>query len=68
MAQLSFDNQGRVLVPPHLRQQAGLESEIVYLGCGNYFEIWDRAVWEQYEREDDEFLEEKSAAMNATHG
>lgn len=68
MAQLSFDNQGRILVPPHLRKQAQLESDIVYLGCGNYFEIWNRAVWEQYEEEDDDFLEKKSTAMNAVHG
>jgi MraZ protein len=36
------DKQGRVLIAPALRQDAGLNSEVVMLGLGNRIEIWDK--------------------------
>jgi len=41
------DKQGRVLLPPHLREYAGITSEVVILGTGDCFEIWDKAAYEQ---------------------
>ncbi len=38
-------SQGRVLVPPALRNQAGLNKEVVIVGSTNKFEIWDKARW-----------------------
>ena len=35
------DGNGRILVPPSLREFAGLEKRIVMLGMGSRFEIWD---------------------------
>jgi len=35
------DGSGRILVPPSLREFAGLEKRIVMLGMGSRFEIWD---------------------------
>ena len=35
------DGNGRILIPPSLRQVAGLEKRVVMLGMGNRFEIWD---------------------------
>jgi MraZ protein len=40
------DKQGRVLVAPALRVDAGLNSEIVLLGLGNRIEVWDRSELE----------------------
>jgi MraZ protein len=39
------DRQGRLTVPPKLRQLAGLEREVVAVGVKNRVEIWDRARW-----------------------
>lgn len=36
------DRQGRVLVAPALRVDAGLNGDVVVLGLGNRIEIWDR--------------------------
>ncbi len=36
------DKQGRILVPPHLRQYAKLNREVVLAGVGKKFEIWDQ--------------------------
>ena len=45
-----LDRSGRVLLPPQLRQYAGLGEEVVLVGTGRFIEIWDRAAWHQ-ERE-----------------
>jgi MraZ protein len=45
--EVSLDSVGRILVPPFLRDYAGLqpERETVLVGAGEYFEIWDEASW-----------------------
>lgn len=41
-----MDNQGRVLLPPLLREYAGLDKKAVLLGQGKKFELWDEAHWD----------------------
>jgi MraZ protein len=40
------DKQGRILIPPSLRQYAEIEREIVLVGVLDHFEIWSRGNWE----------------------
>lgn len=40
------DKQGRILVPPHLRDYAGLEREVTVAGVGKKIELWDNARFE----------------------
>ncbi len=39
------DKQDRILIPPTLREYAGLERDIVMVGVGEHFEIWSRAKY-----------------------
>ena len=36
----TLDGQGRVLIPQALRQQAGMDKEVRFVGLGKYLEIW----------------------------
>lgn len=42
------DKQGRITVPPGLREYAGLSRECVVIGANTRVEVWDAAAWEQY--------------------
>jgi MraZ protein len=39
------DGNGRVLVPPPLREYGELSKQIKLVGQGNKFEIWDEELW-----------------------
>jgi len=45
-AEVTPDQQGRVVIPQVLRDYAELGSEVVVNGCRDKAEIWDRARWE----------------------
>ncbi|MCL2678258.1 MAG: division/cell wall cluster transcriptional repressor MraZ, partial [Clostridiales bacterium] len=51
---VELDKQKRALVPPVLREYAGLQRDIVIIGVGTRVEVWDRDKWREYS--------EKSAA------
>jgi MraZ protein len=40
------DKQGRVLLSPTLRSEAGIVSDVVLAGMLDYIEIWDKSAWE----------------------
>lgn len=37
----TLDGQGRVLIPQTLRQRAGMDKAVRFVGLGRYIEIWD---------------------------
>ena len=37
------DESGRILVPPTLREYAGLKKDVLWAGTGKYAELWDSA-------------------------
>jgi MraZ protein len=41
-----LDKQGRILVPPPLREHAGLVKEVLWAGMGTTAELWSRERWE----------------------
>jgi len=54
--EVELDSAGRMLLPPKLREFAGLEKRAVLVGQGNKFEIWDEDLWD---RRRDEWLAEE---------
>ena len=50
------DRQGRVTVPPPLREYAGLERDVVVVGVGDRLEMWHPTAWAEYQqRSEDEY-------------
>jgi MraZ protein len=44
----SPDGQGRITVPPHLRDYAGLEKDCVVIGANTRLEVWDAAAYQAW--------------------
>lgn len=40
-----MDGNGRILVPPPLREFAALNKSVVLIGQGNKFELWSEEAW-----------------------
>lgn len=57
------DRQGRILIPPILRDYAGLKSQILFAGLGSSLEIWDRARWDEERARAKENLAEINQAI-----
>lgn len=53
------DKQGRITIPPMLRDYAGLDRDLCVTGSGARIEIWDAAAWTTY-------LAEADAAFSVT--
>jgi len=45
---MELDSAGRLLVPPNLKEHAGLEKDIVLVSAVNKIEIWDKSKYQQF--------------------
>jgi MraZ protein len=45
---LNIDGDGRIVLPPALRQQAGIATEVTFVGMGDKFQIWEPKAFEAY--------------------
>ena len=43
---LNIDGQGRIALPPPLREYADIEDEVVIAGANTYLELWSKEQWE----------------------
>jgi MraZ protein len=56
---VSPDGAGRILLSPNLRNYAELKTDVVFVGQGDYFEIWSPELWNEQE------VQVKDAETNA---
>lgn len=45
--ELVWDRQGRILLPPYLKEFAGITRDVVLVGVSNRIEIWAKERWRQ---------------------
>lgn len=46
---VDLDEQGRFVIPPYLRNYAQIGGEVIFLGLGQYIELWDLKRWKEYQ-------------------
>jgi MraZ protein len=47
-SEVEIDSIGRILIPTHLGEHAGLKNKVAIIGVLNRVEIWDEKVWSEY--------------------
>lgn len=45
--QVEMDDQGRFVIPGSLLTYAKAKDEVILVGAGDHFEVWDKAQWDK---------------------
>ena len=45
--EVPVDRQGRILIPPKLREYAALDREVTFSARQDHFQLWDRQILEK---------------------
>ncbi|WP_076415139.1 division/cell wall cluster transcriptional repressor MraZ [Shewanella sp. UCD-KL12] len=59
-----LDGNGRLLLPPPLRQYANLEKHAMLVGQLNKFELWDEVAWQRQIEQSRETIQSEQFATN----
>jgi MraZ protein len=62
-SECEVDVQGRILIPPHLREYAGINREVMINGAGSRIEIWSRERWLDYATPVEESFDDLATEM-----
>jgi MraZ protein len=64
--QLSFDGEGRVMLPEQLIEAANLKEQATFVGKGEVFEIWEPVAFVEYAKRARALVQEKRFMMKGT--
>jgi MraZ protein len=64
----SLDSAGRVRVPQHLIEHAGLKGACIVVGVDDHLEVWDPARWSEHDAEIDAETDRMAEALAAGNG
>jgi MraZ protein len=56
-AEVDVDAAGRILIPDHQKEYAGLKKRVVFAGISDRVEMWDADHWESYKKRIDKDAE-----------
>ena len=48
--EVPFDPQGRILIPPYLKEFAKIKRDVIIVGVSDRIEIWSKEYWEEFYR------------------
>lgn len=65
--EISFDGQGRLVIPKRLREAGKLSGELLLIGCGDRIEIWAKAEWEKFEEFGDAYNKERRRMIQESY-
>lgn len=58
-----FDKMGRIMIPPTLREYAGLKKDCIILGVTTRIEVWDDALYTAYQEENEAKFKEAAEEL-----
>ncbi len=50
LEEITIDNEGRFIVKEQLQKFSKLSKEIIFIGKGNHFEIWEKRLGEKHKK------------------
>lgn len=63
-AEVEVDGAGRILIPDHQKEFAGLKKTVVFAGVSDRVEVWDTGQWKAYKSR----IEKQAERMAETLG
>lgn len=66
--QLPFDGEGRVMLPEHLIEGAGISEAAIFVGKGETFEIWEPKLFAEYSARARDIAREKRLRLRSEGG
>lgn len=57
-SECELDKQGRIMIPPYLREYGKLDKDVVIIGVSSRIEIWAASVWQEYSQKAEASYEE----------
>jgi len=57
------DKQGRILIPPYLKDYAGIKKDVVIIGVSSRIEIWGKDQWQEFYKSNLESFEETAEKL-----
>lgn len=63
--QLPFDGEGRVTLPEHLIEMAGINEAAIFVGKGETFEIWEPQAFTEYSARARDMAREKRLRLRS---
>ena len=55
--EIDVDKQGRIQIPTQIMNKYGLSKEVMVIGVGDHFEVWNADKYAEYEKSVDESFE-----------
>ena len=62
-AEVEVDAAGRVLIPDHQKEYAGLKRDVIFAGISDRVEIWDSSRWRTYKAHIEKDAERMAAKL-----
>jgi len=65
VSEVKPDRQGRMSVPAHLREYAGIEKDAVLIGVDDHLELWSKEAWLAFQESNEARYKEMAAEIFA---
>ncbi len=60
---MSFDTEGRIIIPPHLLEHAHIKDMVAFVGRGATFQMWNPELFEDHQKNARTRIHDKRATL-----